>query len=78
MTKIRPERLVEAWAKRPDAFELEPKHVRARYAAEVEAKRKELEKKAPAPVEEVEKEPEPKAKKAPAKPAAEKAESKGD
>jgi len=75
MTKIRPEQQVEIWAERPDVFELEPKHIRARFAAQVEAKRKKLNAAAepkPKPEPAVEK-PEPRATK-PAK----KAESKGE
>jgi len=41
--KIRPEALVETWALRPDAFALEPEHIRAQFASQVEARMKELE-----------------------------------
>lgn len=76
MTKIRPEALVETWAKRPDVFELEPEHIRARFAAQVEAAIKKMEKvEAPDPTE-----PKPVAKKPTAKKKtpAKKAETKGD
>jgi len=74
MTKIRPEALVEIWAKRPDVFELEPIHVRAQFAAQVEAKIKELERAAQKAAEKVAKAKIAAKKKTPAK----KAGTKGD
>jgi len=64
--KIRPEALVEIWAKRPDVFELEPEHIRARFRAQVDAKIKELEP-VPTPDPEPEQEEKPRAKRATAK-----------
>jgi len=42
--KARNKDLVPLWAERPDAFELEPKHVQDEFRAEVEALRKKKEK----------------------------------
>jgi hypothetical protein len=68
MTKVRPEALVETWAAYPDVFELEPKHIRVRFAAQVAAARKKMEA-ASAKKEDAVSEPEskPGATKAPAK-----------